>query len=328
MGQYPDISFFSFLKSIGFDDKEVRIVSESLGYDEKGAQTVFAKDIMQTIKSDKKFGEIYSHVVSTQKELFLKYLNQLGISSKDEKIAVCDVGWRGTIQDNFNLFFESKIQIYGYYMGLTEYKFIKNNYKNGLIFSKYPVESKDYDIWAFNSNFLEKIFYASHPSTSSYLDCGDNVRPQFKNFDSEAKLYDTILPIQNNIEKKFSDIVNIFSDSAYDSGDFYDFFLKEHLKTVLKVSGKTLSLKRDMETGQYENFGYFVSFGKLIQSKMKFGYLVSNPKLILKFLTDSELICDVCLSKKILMPVKFINWWNYNKYIKKLRVKKRREHFE
>jgi HAD superfamily hydrolase (TIGR01549 family) len=320
LGQYPKINIFSFLKSIGLDNEEIHDIFESLGLDENSAESVLAKDILQSLKADDKFCEIYSNIVSTQKELFLKYLNQLGISTQDEKIAVCDVGWRGTIQDNCNLFFESKIPVYGYYMGLTEYKFLENNYKKGLIFSKYPVESKDYDMWSCNSNFWEKIFYASHPSTSSYSDCGGTVYPIFKSFDSEAKLYDTILPIQSGIEKTFHKIVDVFSNSAYDTEDFYDFFLKVYLETVLKASTKSLKLKRIMEEGQYENFGYFVSFGKLMQSKTNLGYLISNPKLILRFLTDSELICDICSSKGILMPVKFINWWKYNKYYMKLKV--------
>ena len=327
LGQYPKINLFSFLKSIGLDDKEAYDVSESLGFDKNGTKLVYAKDILQALKSDKKFCEIYSNIVFTQKKLFLQYLTQLGISSKDEKIAVCDVGWRGTIQDNVNLFFESKIPFYGYYMGLTEYKFIRNNYKKGVLFSKYPIESKDYDMWSLDSNFWEKIFYASHPSTSSYSEGGDTVYPNFTSFDSEAKLYDTILPIQNGIEKTFNDLVNVFSNSAYDSEDFYDFFLKEHLETSLKVSTKALKLKRIMEEGQYENFGYFISFGELMQSKISLRTLIINPKLILRFLTDSELICGICSSKGMLMPIKVINWWNYKKYYRKLKVKKKgREH--
>lgn len=58
--------------------------------------------------------------VNEKKELILKYFEQKGLSADCQKVAVVDMGWRGTIQDNLcYLFPETKF--FGFYFGLNNF---------------------------------------------------------------------------------------------------------------------------------------------------------------------------------------------------------------
>lgn len=72
-----------------------------------------------------------------KKEILLKYLKQKGIDfERGEKIAIVDIGWRGTIQDNISYLLPDHI-IKGYYIGLIQFlneqpdNVIKRGYLNG-----------------------------------------------------------------------------------------------------------------------------------------------------------------------------------------------------
>lgn len=87
---------------------------------------------LNLILSNKKFQKIFLKIKNKQLEYFNEYCNSIGLK-KDEKIALVDIGWKGSIQDNLSKILKN--EIHGLYFGhlKTTNNLFKNNYKTGLI---------------------------------------------------------------------------------------------------------------------------------------------------------------------------------------------------
>lgn len=70
--------------------------------------------------NDDDFNNLLSKKIEDKKELVLKYFKSKGLDNSSGKIAIVDIGWRGTIQDNICYLLPNK-KIYGYYFGLYDY---------------------------------------------------------------------------------------------------------------------------------------------------------------------------------------------------------------
>ena len=83
---------------------------------------------------DKEFITQMTEDLKDAKEKIIGYCKEHGLTNEKEKIAIVDIGWRGTIQDNICKIFTNKT-IYGYYFGLQEFlnKQPKNALKQGYI---------------------------------------------------------------------------------------------------------------------------------------------------------------------------------------------------
>lgn len=83
-------------------------------------------------------------------------------------IAVADVGWNGTMQDNICNSLEG-LDCAGFYIGIINSAFItEDRRKNGLIFAQNPINSRDMDLWQYDHVFLERLLWASHGATDHY----------------------------------------------------------------------------------------------------------------------------------------------------------------
>ena len=80
------------------------------------------------------FVEIYKKTISKKNELLRQYLKQKGFFDV-ASVAIVDVGWRGSIQDNIARCVGGEVEIRGYYCGLNnKARISKGNQKEGLIF--------------------------------------------------------------------------------------------------------------------------------------------------------------------------------------------------
>ncbi|MBR5895999.1 MAG: HAD family hydrolase, partial [Lachnospiraceae bacterium] len=115
--QYTGLSAEQFLKNIGMPDDIIKKVLNECQISEDDIVESADCDIMQKIKSNALFREKYAMLVKEQKELFLQYINGIGIKDSEE-LTVVDVGWKGTIQDNLSEILPDK-KIKGYYLGIS-----------------------------------------------------------------------------------------------------------------------------------------------------------------------------------------------------------------
>ncbi len=218
------------------------------------------------------------------------------------------------------MYFDSNLKVSGYYIGLTSCSLIKNNFKYGLIFSEYPVRSKNFDVWSFDYTFLERLLYASHPSTAGYMLDNGFVVPKMKCFESEREMYEIIKPIQDKIMDSFIQICEIFNSSIYTVEDFEQFFCKIHLKNTLCVSRKSLKLQNYLLNAQFENFGHNVAFKEF--SKEKFNLRTICKKVVTSFRRyfNVAMIGRVFIVKKMFFSAKLIYRLSY--YNKKRKLEK------
>ncbi|MEK5206060.1 hypothetical protein [Psychrobacillus sp. FSL H8-0510] len=75
---------------------------------------------IQALFNDLNFKNRINFIIEHRRENLLKYLTTKGISEDTGKIAIVDIGWRGTIQDNLAYLLPRK-EIFGYYLGLFDF---------------------------------------------------------------------------------------------------------------------------------------------------------------------------------------------------------------
>lgn len=130
--QYPDQTLTDFFKSLNLPLKESLLFAEK--FDMRANDPVFPSEKMRQFIGDPSFSAFISKYGILSRALLLEYLRQKGISEDVRKIAVVDIGWHGTIQDNL-CYLLPNCQINGYYLGLVPYlnPQPENALKNGYI---------------------------------------------------------------------------------------------------------------------------------------------------------------------------------------------------
>ncbi|RHU44992.1 HAD family hydrolase [Clostridium sp. TF11-13AC] len=116
------------------------------------------------------FAERYKVAVIREKKEFKDYLETIGIDANTKNIAIVDIGWKGTIQDNLYNFFEGRLKIEGFYYGLEGESLLNpNNRKYGLVYTDVPIKSRFFGIFSTNHRLLERILQASHGTANYYF---------------------------------------------------------------------------------------------------------------------------------------------------------------
>jgi predicted HAD superfamily hydrolase len=168
---YSDISFKEFLLSLNFSEETAQNICKvhSLEYEKK----------IQNLKNKRKFeGLIASHVFREQyethrleqKKNFQRYIQGFGAPIEKNGIALVDVGWKGSIQNNIYKSFDGKIAARGYFIGsLSPTDVSENNKKNGILFCDVPEHSPFIHAYNNNRSLFEMLLGATHGSADGYF---------------------------------------------------------------------------------------------------------------------------------------------------------------
>lgn len=246
------------------------------------------------LKKDESFRSIYEQGRIENRQLIKKYFLHEGMGNQ-EKIAIVDVGWNGTMQDCIHMIMDRKMCI-GYYIGVLNQAFSsKNNLKKGLIFSDNPLPTKDKELWEYDHVFLERILWADHQSTRGYELINNNVVPQFENYESEKENYFRIQPVQESILSKFIQIDEWIKESVYELEAFYEDILHIHLDMIFKVNKGQLILQREMFSNQMQNWG------TITDANTSFNSVFSVRNIIKKFIKRFRLLKNTELVFRILL---------------------------
>jgi hypothetical protein len=216
--QYRAISLHEFLSSLGLEAYSEKL-GEMLQID---AATLKARvpdlpsddNFVRLMNSDD-FQAIYEKERTYRRAAFLSYLSALAPERDPNKIALVDVGWKGTIQDNlfrlFNLETVATAEIDGYYMGLVaEGTRSEHNRKRGLVFSCIGGRSPHFPIFNENRALYEIMLAADHGSIVSYaFDESGKAFPVRGKFDEEKMIREKIWPVRNLIMRRFSRLLNL-----------------------------------------------------------------------------------------------------------------------
>ncbi len=315
--KYSQFSIGDFLENIGIPDaaSKLKLTQSEI---EKPISDFFNSQEFNSLCGREDFQKLFESSRIQYNCLFKRYCVQEGIIT-DQAIAIADVGWNGTIQDNIFKALDG-FECVGLYIGLMNSAFSsEQNKKIGLIFSENPQNSCDIDIWKYDNVFLERVLWASHGATDNYKLAEDGyVFPVFKEYTSELSNYELMKPIQDMIMKKFIELDNIFISSCYSVENLYKIFLFEHAHMLFCVNSQQLELQKKMIQGQMQNFGRISTAGDSI------GATFSKKRIIKKFwsrlhlLKNTECIFRILLNYDQKLLIKILYRLHYKRIKKKL----------
>ncbi len=164
--QYSVQSMAAFFKSVNIKQDDVKIYLDKYGIDfEQVIQYPWLDERVKDLFADTDFVKFFQNSIQNQKNQFLLYSKSKAMTTDEKaKIAIVDIGWRGTIQDNICYLFPN-YDIYGYYLGLIPFlnEQPKNSFKFGFL-----NESPDCELMLRNVTPLEMLSNSPNGSTIGY----------------------------------------------------------------------------------------------------------------------------------------------------------------
>lgn len=168
---YSDISFKEFLLSLNFSEETAQEICKSLNlqYDKRFSGLKSKKEFDKLINSSI-FTEKYETHRLEQKENFLRYLKGFGVDIEKNGLALLDVGWKGSIQNNIYKSLDGRIAVRGYFIGLlSPTELDEKNKKCGVLFSDTPEHSPFIHAYNNNRSLFEMLLGATHGSADGYF---------------------------------------------------------------------------------------------------------------------------------------------------------------
>lgn len=256
--RYKDLSILTFLKSMGWEDAQINHLKRVSQLNLDNCIENFPLSLeFRNLKSNEAFIQLYDRHRMEQQKNFKQYLEDIHIDYKNG-INIVDVGWRGSIQDNLFRCFQEKVSIHGYYIGISKiWGNSEKNLKEGIVFSEYPLKTKNFEIWNFDKFMFERIMLASHPTTVGYKIDEGKTKPIFKSFLNETESYQYILPYQKRVKELFICILRIFQNVVYSAEDFESIFTSIHLKMLCKIGIREVKMQKILYHYNHESFGEF-----------------------------------------------------------------------
>ena len=257
--QYKKICINDFMRSLQFNDKEINEVLKYNGINAYSEEKEVDNEVVFALKKNLVFRRLYEEKRITQKDNFLKYIEELECS-EENYLNIVDIGWKGTIQDNIQRIVGNKKIVRGYYLGIigTEYGIINDNCKTGILFSDVPVESKNNWIFKKRYAFYEKIFTADHGPVLSYSkEKDEKIVPIIGKMDKEeAALYEFIKQYQKQFILDFKYlIIQYWKNSVYLPYDLAYYTAKTSLYRQCCLYPKMYRFEHYTRELFVENFG-------------------------------------------------------------------------
>lgn len=276
--QYRDLSITEFLLSLNFSDGEAAAVCSRLQIDPDTRHFNFREhnDFSVLIRSSH-FAELYERHRVRQLHHFRHYLDSFGVDIAAEGLALVDVGWKGSIQNNIYHALGGEIAVSGYYIGLlTPSGLTPRNFKKGLVFTDYPKHSPFVHVYNNNRSLFEMLLGASHGSADGYFprEVFDTTREVRKSTEycsvgpegeetivtaldlpAERELYlRQILPLQEKMTELFRSFTSAYVGSGASVPD-QQWFATQHARMVFAPSIQEIDFYSNLY--HLENFGIF-----------------------------------------------------------------------
>lgn len=248
----------SFLSNLNFNEDEKNKIRVAIQLTEEEFCEMHHnfqnKDVYRVLCKNQEFYLLYEKNRKAAKAALNSYLRSFDIDYESDGMTIVDVGWKGTIQDNIFSFFNEKVKITGYYLGLQELtKGNSLNQKRGVLYSKVPFETKYYRQWSGNRLVYENILHASHPSVKMYQIIDGRAVPIYDESEDHV-LFENASDIQERMLDVFERLVGVFSTSVYTPLDVQKIFVRLLVEAVNKVSSHDIKVYCLMDNAHFDNF--------------------------------------------------------------------------
>ncbi len=296
---YRDQSLLEFLQSLNFAEEEAVALCQNLSLD--GATRHF--DLknhpdFSTLLASPSFRRSYEEHRQRQKVNFLAYLQSFGRDLHRHGLALVDVGWKGSIQNNIFRALDGQVRLNGYYLGLLSPSDIgENNRKTGVLFADTPTHSPFVHVYNNNRSLFEMMLGASHGSADGYFrdeelgparrsgryaDGQGTVTPLATLLDlpEERSLYrQWIAPLQAVYGELHDKLCNLpaVSDATFPDPSWW---ARQHARMVFTPTRAEIDLYGQLY--HLENFGLFefTSFGR--GSEVPFAQRLANLRALVR----------------------------------------------
>ncbi|MBV7269041.1 HAD family hydrolase [Winogradskyella luteola] len=256
--KYSNISADEFLIAVNCPDELRQQIISQLNVDGKSiVEGFFKSSIFENIKKNKNFLDYYNAHREASHNAFKAYVNSFDAQIEENGITVVDIGWGGTMQEAIFEFFDQKIPVTGYYLGLGNIYNIKPQTKRyGLISSLMPyLDYYDYILMA-NQQLYEQFSGANHGSAVDYsIEVKDYTIEYHK--PEEKWLYD------NHIKRHQEEMFNLhklllkrLEPICFSEEMMQNTISKIALKVGLFQSTKKLKFIDTLSSGFYQNVGH------------------------------------------------------------------------
>lgn len=317
------LSVSEFLKFFSFSDAQMNTIIDSISTKkEDRIEDFFNSEIFKELKINKEFLKHYESHRLSQKDVFNEYVNSFNVDVIKDGIFLVDIGWGGTMQESIYKFYEDKVKVTGFYLGLREiYNITENTPREGILFSLLPFESYTDSIVMANTQLYEQFAAADHGSALGYSKDADNYTKQYHE-PNEKWLYDNYIKAHQEFsfaqhQKLLTELETICYNEEMIDKQITDL----SLKVGLLQSTKKLNYLENLNKGFYQNIGdnkvgisYDLpenkglvreSIGFLLKPERYFRYMA---KLRPYIYTKSKFI-------NFILPMRLIYWYyKLNKY--------------
>ncbi len=258
---YSFQSMSSFCKSL--DIKVDDIVKYLDKYDLSINEEIYRpyNDIrVKKLFDDRQFIEYINTEINKRKEIILKYFKHKGLENIKQRIAIVDIGWRGTIQDNISYILDNTT-IYGYYLGLNKFFNIqpKNVFKYGFL-NQYNGGEKYID----NVTPLEMICNSPNGSVVGYTSNGAEAIRKIDEIENES--YNNYMQY---LQKGIVENINNSEFLNYSDSKIFEILSEIIFNPNKYVAEAYFNLKHN------EEFGVGAYIDK--RRKFKYGLLLKSP---------------------------------------------------
>ena len=215
--QYRCMSLSEFLSSLGLEEfgEELSILLSLSTDDYAFRHEEFPLcDVFLRLKALPRFISLYDEERLSRRAAFVQYFSELSEGHVPEHLAIVDVGWKGTIQDNLYSLLcrgeQSPVKsISGYYIGLVAPGAAHSlNRKYGLLFSSLSGRTPRFHVFNENRALFEILMAADHGSAASY-----KIDPQGKPsvmhdiFHEQEMLESRVFPVQRHIFARYNQLL-------------------------------------------------------------------------------------------------------------------------
>lgn len=255
--KYSNLSLDDFLIAVNCSEElRNQIISELNVEGKSTVEGFFTSSIFEELKQNQTFKTYYDAHRLANYEAFKTYINSFNSDVEHNGIALVDIGWGGTMQESIYKFFEHKIAVTGYYLGLGEIYDIQPKTKRyGLNFSLLPFTDYNDCLLMANMQLYEQFSAADHGSALGYsLDAKDYTLEYHK--PEEKWLYDNhIKAHQEQMFTLHKTLLNQLEPLCYSKDQLQNTISKMALKVGLLQSTKKLKFLNTLSEGFYQNVG-------------------------------------------------------------------------
>jgi hypothetical protein len=159
------------------------------------------------------------------------------------------------MQECLYAYFEGKIKVEGFYLGLQEiYNITSDTPRKGLLFSVYPSKGYRDDILMANRQLYEQLLAAPHGSTLGYTSGSEYTVEYHK--EEEKLVYDNFIgTLQDYMFKKYPILLKNISSLVYEDDLVSEYIFNLKLKLDLQAGKNQIAFVDDLTKGFYQNVG-------------------------------------------------------------------------